>query len=102
MGLRVYRKRTVLRVSRVALPGVSFKIDGKTEKGPTRIRWGIFAGRELLSFRSMKLLAVDEACGIARNLWEVHRVPAQVVIHATNGRIQSERTYPDRTLRRKG
>lgn len=78
------------------------KINGRATNGAIVERWGVFAGRELIAVFPLKHLALGHAVARAKELWRIDHVPAQVVIHTANGRIQSERSYPDRTPRRKG
>jgi hypothetical protein len=65
-------------------------------------RWCVMAGGMVFKAHEFKDGAVEAACAFARELYTEHGIPAQVLIHLKNGRFESERTYPDKTPRRKG
>jgi hypothetical protein len=65
-------------------------------------RWCVTAGGMVIKAHELKDDAVETACAFARELYADHGIPAQVLIHLKSGRFESERTYPDKTPRRKG
>lgn len=68
-------------------------------------RWILIVDKNLITIGlapTPKATAVTFIAGILRERYKTFGIRSQLVIHGKNGRIQSERTYPDTTPRRKG
>ena len=83
---------------REALPRTIFRVSYSRAAGA----WVVTIGGSIVCAAKIKTASVDDAVIMARALHREHGIRAQVVIYALNGPIQSERTYPDETPRRKG